>query len=183
MASTIYFITGSAGKFAEMSSLIPGIEQLKLHLNEIQSLDPQVVIEHKLNQASVHHDSRFIVEDTSLIINALGQLPGTLIKWFEESLGLDGIAALASKYPDQSAIARTVIGYRNEKGESRYFIGETKGKIVAPRGAGGFGWDDIFMPEGYEETFSQLGPEKKNQLSMRRLAATQLADFLSTTGA
>jgi non-canonical purine NTP pyrophosphatase (RdgB/HAM1 family) len=177
----LYFITGSAGKFREVSSMIPGLEQLKLNLDEIQSLDPQVVIKHKLEQAAAHHQGEFIVEDTSLTLHALVTLPGTYVKWFEQALGLGGIAELAAKYDDPAATARTVIGYRNAKGESHFFTGEISGLIVHPRGAGGFGWDDIFVPQGYDQTFSQLGPETKAKISMRRLAAERFLRHLSTT--
>src|SRR5438874_11099226 len=97
----LYFITGNANKFREIKTFIPETEQLNLDLDEIQSLDPQAVIEHKLNQAAAHHDGEFIVEDTSLTIDAMNGLPGTMIKWFQKSLGLEGIAKLAATYPDQ----------------------------------------------------------------------------------
>jgi inosine triphosphate pyrophosphatase len=178
----LYFITGSAGKFRELSSFIPELKQLKLDLDEIQSLDPHVVITHKLDQAARQHTGggQFIVEDTSLSLDALsGQLPGTYIKWFQEAIGLQGIGELAAKYPDQSATARTVIGLRDEAGESHFFTGEIRGRVVLPRHAGGFGWDDIFVPEGYDQTFSELGPSKKGEISMRRRAAEQLKSYLA----
>ncbi|HSX02607.1 MAG TPA: non-canonical purine NTP pyrophosphatase [Candidatus Saccharimonadia bacterium] len=175
----LYFITGNAGKFGEIQALIPDIIQLKLDVDEIQSLDPQVVIAHKLEQAARHHDGEFIVEDTSLALNCLNGLPGPLIKWFEEAIGLPGIGELAAKYDDQTAVARTTIGYRNQQGQTRYVTGEIAGRIVLPRGAGGFGWDDIFVPEGYDKTFSELGPEIKGRISMRRRAAEQLVAFLA----
>jgi inosine triphosphate pyrophosphatase len=179
----LYFITGNANKFREISAQIPGLEQLKLDLDEIQSLDPQTVIAHKLTQATAHpdtpHDGEFIVEDTSLCLDALGGLPGTLVKWFQDAIGLAGIGELAAKYPDTSATARTVIGYRDRAGEDHYFTGEIRGRIVPPRNAGGFGWDDIFVPEGFDQTFSELGPAKKASLSMRRRATDKLNAHLA----
>src|SRR4051794_13711802 len=103
----LYFITGNANKFREISAQIPELKQLALDLDEIQSLDPQAVIAHKLDQAAAHPDApaggQFIVEDTSLSLDALGGLPGTYIKWFQQAIGLAGISELAAKYPDQSA--------------------------------------------------------------------------------
>jgi non-canonical purine NTP pyrophosphatase (RdgB/HAM1 family) len=175
----LYFITGNEGKFRDLSTMIAGLEQLKLDLDEIQSLDPQVVIEHKLDQAAAQHDGEFLVEDTSLTIDAMKGLPGTYIKWFEQALGLTGIAELAAPHP--AATALTVIGFRDEAGESHFFSGELNGQIVRPRGAGGFGWDAIFVPEGYDQTFSELGPTKKATMSPRRRAAEKLKAHLSTT--
>lgn len=174
----IYFLSGNAGKLREFKALIPEIEQLKLDLDEIQSLDPKTVIEHKLEQGAAQHDGALVVEDTNLTLRALGKLPGTYIKWFIESLGLAGIAELAQKYPDQSATARTTIGYRDTKAQSHYFVGEIEGTIVAPRGEN-FGWDPIFVPKGYDQTFAELGPDVKSSISMRRQAIDQLKAFLS----
>lgn len=177
----IYFITGNAGKFREVEALIPDIQQLNLDLDEIQSLDPQVVIKHKLEQAAKHHDGEFIVEDTSLSLGCLGGMPGTMIKWFQEAIGLEGIANLAARYDDQSATARTVIGYRDAQGRNHFVAGEIHGHVAAPQD-GGFGWDAIFVPEGYDQTFGELGPEIKQSISMRRQAINQLLKVLSTTG-
>ncbi|MDB5178298.1 MAG: hypothetical protein JWN01_241 [Patescibacteria group bacterium] len=175
----LYFVTGNTNKFREVQGFIPEIEQLKLDLDEIQSLDPHVVIEHKLNQAAQYHNGEFIVEDTSLSLDCLGGLPGTCVKWFQEALGLDGIAELAAKYPDQSATARATIGYRDAKGRNHVVTGEIRGRIVAPRGDG-FGWDAIFVPEGYDQTFGELGPELKSTISHRRQAIDQLKELLAS---
>jgi non-canonical purine NTP pyrophosphatase (RdgB/HAM1 family) len=175
----LYFITGNSGKFAEISAIVPGLTQLKLPLDEIQSLDPRVVIEHKLAQAAALHDGQFIVEDTSLSLACLKGLPGTFIKFFEETLGLDGIAALALKHDDRSAMARVTIGYRDTAGTNHYFVGEAGGEIVAPRGSNAFGWNSIFQPKGETRTFGEMSMEEKNTMSMRGIAARKLAAHLA----
>jgi non-canonical purine NTP pyrophosphatase (RdgB/HAM1 family) len=174
----IHFVTGNVNKLREFKAQIPDLEQLELDLEEIQSLDPKHVIGHKLNQAAAMLPGQLIVEDTSLTLHALGRLPGTYIKWFLDSIGLDGIADLASRYPDQSATARTVIGYRDAFGKHHFFTGELEGSIAPPKGKG-FGWDVIFVPSGYDRTFGELGPELKQRISMRRRAIDQLRAFLS----
>jgi non-canonical purine NTP pyrophosphatase (RdgB/HAM1 family) len=174
----LYFITGNAGKFREVKALLPNIQQLDLDLDEIQSLDPRVVIEHKLEQAAALHDGEFIVEDTSLAANCLDGLPGPLIKWFEKSIGIAGLAELVNRYEDTSAIARTTIGYRDAASNKRFFFGEIIGKIITPRGDHGFGWDPIFVPNGHDQTFAEMDAETKNSLSMRRIAVQQLREHL-----
>jgi inosine triphosphate pyrophosphatase len=175
----LYFITGNDSKFQEISAIVPDLEQLKLDLDEIQSLDPKVVIEHKLTQAAAHHDGEFIVEDTTLSLSCLKGLPGTFIKWFEETLGIDGIAALAMKHEDRSAVARVTIGYRDAAGEHHYFMGEIEGDIVPPRGSNKFGWNPIFQPKGESRTFGEMTFEEKNHISMRGIAARKLFAHLS----
>jgi XTP/dITP diphosphohydrolase len=49
---------------------------------------------------------------------------------------------------------------------------------AAPRGSDGFQWDTIFVPEGFDKTYAELGQNKKNEISMRRRAFDRLAAFL-----
>jgi inosine triphosphate pyrophosphatase len=176
----LYFITGNAGKFREIQAIIPQIEQLKLDLDEIQSLDPQEVIEHKLAQAAARHDGEFIVEDTSLELTCLRGLPGTLIKWFEQTVGVEGIADIALRYEDRSALAKVTIGYRDVDARIRYYKGELEGTIVAPRGTKNtFGWNSIFLPAGFDQTFAEMDIQEKNRISMRAIAARKLSAQLA----
>jgi XTP/dITP diphosphohydrolase len=65
-------------------------------------------------------------------------------------------------------------------GEAHYFEGEVKGTIAyEPRGNSGFGYDPLFIPQGYRSTFAELGAEIKNSISHRANAVKKLLDFLS----
>ncbi len=177
----LYFITGNAGKFKEVAALIPHIKQLDLDLDEIQTLDPQKVIEHKLAQAASHHDGAFIVEDTSVGLACLNGLPGTLMKWFLGSLGVEKVSELVHHYTDHTATVRTTIGYRDEQGTIHYFLGEYSGQVVKPRGTGGFGFDPIFIADGQTCTNAELTSAEKNAISSRGKAVRQLAAHLKST--
>ncbi len=174
----LYFITGNAEKFREIKAIIPDIEQLSLDLVEIQSLDPQVVIEHKLAQAAAQHDGEFLVEDTSLIFNCIKPLPGTMIKWFEESMGAAGMSDLVMRYANHTASALITIGYRDIKGLTYYFTSEYSGEIVSPQGDNGFGWDPMFIAKGQTKTNAELSTGEKNTISARGKAARMLAEHL-----
>lgn len=174
---SLYFITSNKSKFGEVKSVLGTIEQLDIDLPEIQDMDARVIIRAKLEEAKKHHDGDFIVEDTSLYLSALNGLPGPLIKWFLKALGNDGLYTLATKFQNTEAEAKTIIGYLRE-GEVHFFEGVVPGKIVAPRGESGFGWDAIFQPLGKERTFAEMTAEEKNSYSMRRIAAQKLTQFL-----
>jgi len=177
----LYFITGNSGKFAELSAVIPDLERLDLDLEEIQNLDPKVVIEHKLAQAAAVHDGAFIVEDTTAGFTCINGLPGTMIKWFLDTIGAEGLADMVLRYPDHTAVMRTAIGLRDAAGETHYFTGELKGKIVSPRGSNGFGLDPIFIADGQTKTNAELSQNEKNAISARGQAARLLADHLHGT--
>ena len=82
----IYFVPGNENKLNEAKKILPEIEGLNIDLIEIQSIDSQEIIEHKLNEAKKHHSGNFVVEDTSLELVAMKGLPGPLIKFFEKSI-------------------------------------------------------------------------------------------------
>ena len=171
--SAITFLTGNTGKFQEARAIVPELVQKELDLPEIQSLDPHVVIRAKLEEArkhGVHGD--IVVEDTSLYIEALNGLPGPLIKWFLESLGVKGIAELVEKLGKSAgAEARCIVGYLPEgASEPVFFEGTMHGTIVAPRGTGGFGWDTLFQPEGSTRTLGEYTFDEKNAVSIRARA-------------
>jgi non-canonical purine NTP pyrophosphatase (RdgB/HAM1 family) len=174
----IYFLTANKNKFREAREIIPELEQLDIELPEIQEIDSRKIIEVKLAEALKNHQGGFIVEDTSLSLKALNGLPGPLIKWFLATIGNDGLWKMAESFADFSAEAKTVIGYAENPADVHYFEGAIKGKIVAPRGAANFGWDPIFQPEGYAETFAEMTLAEKNKISMRRQAFEQLKNYL-----
>lgn len=176
-ASPLYFITGNAGKFAEVRALVTEVERLDLDLAEIQEFDARRIVTAKLAEARRHHAGAFLVEDTSLYLDALNGLPGPFIKWFLDRLGDAGIARLALTLGNDRARARTVLGYSAQDGQITLFEGEVTGTIVTPRGDRGFGWDKIFVPDGAEASFGQLEPEQKQAFSMRRMAVERFIAY------
>ena len=121
----------------------------------------------------------FMVEDISLCLDCLNGLPGPLIKWFLKAVGNEGLAEITSQFGNDKVTARTMIGYAKSADDIHFFEGVIEGKIVAPRGELGFGWDPIFLPEGYDKTFAEMTLEEKNAISMRRIATNKLKEFLS----
>lgn len=75
-----------------------------------------------------------IVEDTSLVFNALNGLPGPYIKWFMKSLKTSGLPKILLAYEDKSAYAICIISYMDENiTQPLLFVGKTNGTIVEPR--------------------------------------------------
>lgn len=89
------------------------------------------------------------------------------------------LAALSQKTARQARFV-TVITLLTQSGVN-YFEGEIKGSIAfEPRGSSGFGYDPLFIPQGYRSTFAELGSEVKNNISHRARAVKQLLVFLNT---
>jgi non-canonical purine NTP pyrophosphatase (RdgB/HAM1 family) len=177
----IQFITGNKTKVKEFNATLDpfSVEQVDIDLAEIQSLDTRKIIEHKLREAFNFKNGEFLVEDSSLTMDALGgKLPGPLIKWFNETIGTKGLADIADKFEIKGAKAITIIGYAKTPEDIRYFEGVVEGQIVQPRGDYQFGYDPIFVPKGQVLTLSEMKSQGIFSFSPRGLAVQKLKDFL-----
>jgi inosine triphosphate pyrophosphatase len=156
----IYFITGSEDKYNEAKSVISDLERVEIDLPELQSINPHEVIKYKLEEAKKHKDGNLVVEDGSLYLDCLSGLPGPLIKWFMKTIGNDGLVKSATAFENDTAEAKVIIDYYKEGSAVEFFEGTIKGKIVAPRGENGFGWDPVFQPETSKKTFGEMSTGK-----------------------
>jgi inosine triphosphate pyrophosphatase len=180
---SLKFVTGNKNKFEEVKAILAPIEveQVVLDLEEIQDLDPQKVIEHKLKQVMFEAPGEYMVEDTSLYMDCLnGKLPGPFIKFFESSLGNQGLADMAEKMGNTKGTAKTIIGHIRSNGDIQFFEGEVRCDIVQPRGNGDFGFGPIFQVEGQDKTYAEMTKEEKHTVSMRGKAVRKLKEFLIT---
>ena len=81
---------------------------------------------------------------------------------------------------NRKARFRTVIALMAGE-ETSYFEGEIKGEItLRERGTNGFGYDPVFVPEGFHVTFAEMAPELKNKISHRAIAVSKLSEYLKT---
>lgn len=186
MTGPLLFITGNCMKADEAKEILSkfgiALEQKSLEIEEIQEKDAEPVAREKARQAFGILKKPLIVEDTGLYINAMNGYPGTLIKHFFDSIGPQGIVDfLAGK--DRSAEAITVVAHCDSKGEVRTFRGSVSGRISEKVTKGyDFAWDTIFIPEGYDRTYAEIGTAEKNGISQRRLALENFAKWMKGKG-
>ena len=183
MDKTLTFITSNKKKLEEVIKILGPtfpykLKALDLDLPELQG-EPEYIVSEKCRLASLKVDGAVLVEDTSLCFNALGGMPGPYIKWFQDKIGLEGLNNLLMAYEDKTAVAKCIFAFKNCKGEPIHiFTGKVNGSIVEPRGALKFGWDPIFLPNGYRQTFAEMDSETKNQISHRYKALQLVKEFL-----
>lgn len=175
----VVLITGNKGKAEYFGKLIGmEIEHMSIDLDEIQSLDLKEIVEHKVIEAYNIAKRPVIVEDVGLEFKALGKLPGPFIKFFLKELSLDDICNLL-KDKTREAIARCVIGYYDGS-NIEMFEGELPGTIAEhPAGENGFGWDKIFIPEGYNVTRAEMNEEDDKETYLRIKRLDLLKEFLN----
>lgn len=122
-------------------------------------------------------------DDTGLEVDTLNGAPGVYSARYagEGKKPCDNMEKLLRELGDSSnrkAKFRTVITLIKD-GKTNCFEGSIHGIISSkPRGGGGFGYDPVFIPDGYVSTFAQLSPEIKNNISHRAIAVKKLIDYL-----
>lgn len=131
-----------------------------------------------------------LADDSGLIVDALDGQPGVHSSRYA---GLDSNAVANNikllkelrSVPMEKRTARfkCVLCFKRNGGNSHYFSGTCEGHILeAPTGTMGFGYDPLFRPLGYEESFAELGSASKNKLSHRGRAIAEWTSFLKSAG-
>lgn len=123
-----------------------------------------------------------IADDSGLEVDALGGRPGVYSARFAGEHASDRennekLLSLLQEVPDEARTARfvSVITMLFPDGGKIVARGECPGKILRKaRGTGGFGYDPLFVPDGYEKTFGELPAEEKNRISHRARALAEL---------
>jgi non-canonical purine NTP pyrophosphatase (RdgB/HAM1 family) len=147
----VVFVTGNQHKADYLARLLGrAVPHQKLDLDEIQSADPEVVARRKALQAYETLGRPVLIDDVSLGFAALGGMPGPFIRFFDsQDDGLEMLCRMLDGFSDRSAAAECVLAYCDDSGV-RLFHGRMNGVIADhPRGTNGFGWDQVFCPEGY----------------------------------
>lgn len=152
----ITFITGNQGKADALARYLGlPLDHQKVDIDELQTLDLKSVVEHKVKSAYKVVQSPVLVEDSSLEFNALGRLPGTFIKYFVDEVDLETQCRMLDSL-GRSATARCAYAYYDGN-RLEVFESHMEGSIAEhPTGEGGFGWDSIFIPDGFNQTKAQL---------------------------
>lgn len=175
------FVTSNPGKVEEARKYFEplGVEvyQLKVSYPEIQADTLEEVAEYGAKWLAQRVDDPFFLDDSGLFVEALNGFPGVYSAYVYKTIGCQGILKLLHGEKNRKAHFKSVIAYWD--GELHLFTGRVDGKIATePRGSGGFGFDPIFIPEGFDRTFAEMTTEEKNRLSHRGRALREFANWL-----
>jgi len=142
----------------------------------------------KAEYVKVHYNVDCFADDSGLEVRALGMEPGVRSARYADEPGvshddeanLNKLLRNMSHVKERQAQFRTVVVLLMD-GNRYEFEGICRGSITAEcAGNEGFGYDPVFVPEGYKETFAEMSMEVKNQISHRGKAVRQLVNFLRT---
>ena len=192
MKKKLVFATNNLHKLNEVSTILENKIEL-LSLNDINchidipetsnTLEGNALL--KAQYIYSNYKLNCFADDTGLEVEALNGEPGVYSARYagdihkSEANMLKLLHNMENKENRQSQF-RTVISLILDETEYQ-FEGIIKGKIITEkRGSSGFGYDPIFIPEGYDKTFAELGDEIKNKISHRAQAVNKLCKFLFT---
>lgn len=151
----------------------------KKDINEPQKMkDMESFMKQKTLEAYKKYKRPIIVEHTMLSITHFNGLPNHITGEFCDKMNSYEICKQMEGVKLRDATARSIIGFCDGK-KIKVFEGIVKGTIAkSPIGDKGFGWDDIFIQNGYDYTYAQMGENQKNEISMRKKALEKLTKYL-----
>ena len=186
----ICFVTGNKNKLREVQNLLTNYKIVSLDdLNfseDIAETENTIQGNAELKASFIYnkYDIDCFSDDTGLFIDSLGGLPGVKSARYagencnsEENINL--VLKNLKNKSDRNASFKTAICLILNN--TRYFFeGVINGKITEEKvGNSGFGYDPIFVPEGFDKTFSELTINEKNAISHRGIAVNKLVNFLN----
>lgn len=193
----IVFATNNEHKLSEIRSILKD----KIEVLSLSDIDCHVDIpetgetleENALQKAQYiydHYHMDVFADDTGLEVEALGGAPGVHTARYADEVDHDAEANTRkllremAPFDNRKARFRTAIALiisQHSTLNTQLFEGIVNGEITREkRGEKGFGYDPVFIPEGYNETFAELGVDVKNQISHRARAVQKLVKYLST---
>ena len=193
MKRKLVFATNNAHKLEEVVANLADQVEL-LSLNDIgcqadipetaETLEGNALLKSSYIYKNYHLDC--FADDTGLEVETLNGAPGVYSARYAGGEGHDAQANMLKLLHEldgkenRKAQFRTAISLILD-GKEYLFEGVIKGEIIKEkRGDSGFGYDPVFMPEGYDRTFAELGNDIKNQISHRALAVQKLCEFLQS---
>lgn len=178
MQQELYYVTGNTGKFQEVSTFIQRtdksiqLNQIDLDVPEIQTLDHLGVAIDKAKQAWKILRKPLLVDDAGIYFEAYHRFPGSLTKFVLEGIGFKGILKLVQD--DHRAYFLIYLVYIDGENSYQVFEGRCDGKIIEPQviqANPGLPFDDIFVPNGYEKTYTEVKKTTKiDDLNYRIMA-------------
>ena len=189
----IFFFTGNKNKYGEIKGLLK-TTSLKIYtLNNFKNFrEPIESGKSFAENAKIKSDFGFIktnipcfADDSGICIKALNYKPGVFSKRYLSKFKsnkdcFNKIIYQVKKSGEQSAFFKTSISLTIRLGITVCFEGVVRGKISNKVcGKNGFGYDPIFIPNGYSKTFAEMDIETKNLISHRSIAMKKLVNFLT----
>ena len=184
----LYVATHNQHKVREISQILPGFD--------VVPEDPEGVVEDapdfignafiKVRAIAARHPGEwFMADDSGLEVKALGGAPGVMsARYAGEPTNTPNNNALLLKnldgVEDRAANFTCAVALIDPAGREHSAVGRCFGRIaLSPSGAAGFGYDPLFIPDGYDKSFAELSADEKNAISHRGRALAEVRRIMT----
>ena len=178
---TVTFITGNGWKHEEAKRLLSGldVERARLTLAKGDSGELEAMARARVLDGFEQLRAPCFVENTGMFLESNRALAGAQVKELLRELGP---AAFTARFGGLHGVTRVVVAYTEDGRSVKLFVGESSGTVAdAPRGEQGYGWDSVWIPDGFERTLAELSGSKY-VVNMRLVPFLELAAELRGTG-
>lgn len=194
----LFLATGNLHKVEELQAMLAAADlEIEVHTPAVVGGMPEVVEDQetfsgnalkkaRALSAILPEDGWALADDSGLCVDALGGAPGVYSARYagEDANDSDNIDKLLAALAEVSEGRRGAsfqchLAIVSPHGEEYVFEGKCEGRIIRDRkGEGGFGYDPVFIPDGFEQSFAELSSEEKAQLSHRGIAMGKLVAWI-----
>jgi XTP/dITP diphosphohydrolase len=199
----LHYVTTNDGKVREAREYLDSVTQLDFDYTEIQAPALEPIAARGAREAHRHAGAPVLVDDAGLFLDAYDGFPGPYTAYVENTLGIERVSELARDAGTPRAAFRCVLAYcdgddfaaspdpvdggdrtaaaaadADAVGDAlpvKLFEGVVRGRLVDPRGDGGFGYDPVFERDG--TTFAEMSAAEKNAVSHRGRALEKFAEW------
>lgn len=184
----LYVATHNAHKLREIGEILPGFE-IRSEDPDVEETAPDFAGNALIKAraiAAAHKGCWVMADDSGLEVGALGGEPGVLSARYagepsdtqaNNALLLKNLAGVA----DRRANFTCCVALVDPDGGEHILAGRCYGAIAeASSGVGGFGYDPLFIPDGYSKSFAELSPDEKNAISHRGCALAEVQKFIKS---
>ena len=187
----LVFATHNKNKFAEIKAMFPPNVEL-LSLTDIgcyedieetaETIEGNAIL--KAEYVRKKFNIACFADDTGLEVKALNNEPGVFSARYagepsDSTANIEKLLSNLNGKDDRSARFKTAIALSTDHFD-KLFVGICEGEIIKElRGASGFGYDPVFRPKGFDETFAEMTLAQKNEIGHRGKAMRELVSFLS----
>ena len=184
ISSTLLFVTSNPNKALEVKKILNNyginFQHMDASYQEIQSNSLKTIATESARCLYEQLKTPLFLEDSGLFIEQLGGFPGPYSSYILKTIGNSGVLKLMSNITNRSSKFESVVAYVENDKDIHLFSGIVLGKIANKQRGKGWGFDPIFIPGKYNETYAEMGIESKQQMSHRFIAFTNFSNWFKS---
>jgi XTP/dITP diphosphohydrolase len=181
LSPKLLFVTSNRNKALEVRKILEKDRISFKHVNtsyqEIQASSLKTIAAESAKYLYKRLRTPLFLEDSGLFIEKLNGFPGPYSSFVYKTIGNSGVLKLMSNIANRTSRFESVVAYAESRDDIHLFSGIVLGKIANKKRGKGWGFDPIFIPRNYDETYAEMGIKSKQRVSHRYIAFTKFSNW------